>query len=65
MLPARLTAKPCLRHYLSLEIVPVCIKMLGNAANVLLLSLLPYFFTRLSGFTAYVRYYLGNKVDYI
>ena len=26
-----------------------------NTANVLLLSLLPYFFTSLSGFTAYVR----------
>ena len=51
----KFSAEPCLRHYRSLEIVPVCTRLSGNAADVLLLSLLTYFLTILSGFTAYVR----------
>ena len=52
----KFSAKPCLRHYLSLEIVPVCIKLSGNAANVLQacqVLMLTYVST------------IGNKVDYI
>ena len=51
----KFSAKPCLGHYLSLEIVPVCIKLLGNTANVQLLSRLTYFLTSQLGFTVYVR----------
>ncbi len=61
----KFSAKPCLRHYLSLEIVPVCIKLSDSTANVLLLFLLPYFLQ--AHWVLMLTYVstIGNKVDYI
>lgn len=55
ILQMQFSAKALLTALSQFKIVPVCIKLSDNTANVLMVSRLTYFFISLSGFTAYVR----------